>query len=91
VRAIAGLKRRAHAHDEIAQRQAQRLKLALGKPRRIPATLEDAQFLAALRTSGEMVAPEVEEVTRLLHTLRGATTEEELVKAAFAVDQFLAR
>jgi len=91
VRAIAGLKRRAHARDEIAQRQAQRLKLALGKPRRISATLEDPQFLAALRAAGEMEPAQVDEAAELLMRLRTAKTEEELVRSASAVDQLLAR
>jgi hypothetical protein len=91
VRAMAGLKRRSHAHDEIAQRQAQRMKLALGKSRRIDATLDDAQFLAALRASGDMEAEQVQEAEGLLQRLRDAKSEEELIKAASAIDQFLAR
>lgn len=91
VRAIAGLKRRAHAHDEIAQRQAHRLKIAVGKPRRIAATQDDSHFVAALRATGESDPDYVEQIAALLKMLRAAKSEEELVKAAAAVDAFLSK
>lgn len=90
VRAIAGLKRRAHAHDEVARRLALRIKVVLGKPRRIPATLDDAPFIAALRATGDMDAALLEQVAALLKRIRAAKTEQELVNAAAALETLLA-
>lgn len=90
VRALAGLKRRAHAGEEIAARQRLRLKSALGKPRHIAAALDDAAFVAALRTAGDLNSDTIEIVDALLRQLHAAKDEKSLVIAAASVDEFLA-
>ncbi len=89
MRALAGLKRRARAGEEIAARQSLRLKSALGKPRHIAAALDDAAFIAALRTTGDLDSATIDKVDALLKQLQAAKDEKSLVIAAAAVEALL--
>lgn len=89
VRALAGLKRRAHAGEEIAARQRLRLKNSLGRPRHIAAALDDGAFITALRAAGDLDSASIEQAEALLVRLRDARDEKALVTASAAVDEFL--
>lgn len=94
VRAMAGLKRRAHTAPDVAAHHRQRLKSALARTRALDPRVDDRAFAQRLRAhtavDGSLDAAALAEVERLLAALAAPKDERALVEAAAAVDGFLA-
>jgi hypothetical protein len=90
--AMAGLQRRARVSDSVARHHRRRLLLALGRSYRIPADLDDREFLRQLRTADPTLSDErAERIERVLAGLSSLPDEERLVALVAEVDQILMR
>jgi hypothetical protein len=90
--AMAGLQRRARASDAVARHHRRRLLLALGRSHRIPADLDDGEFLRQLRAVDPTVSDErAARIERVLAGLSSLPDEERLVAEVAEVDQLLMR
>jgi hypothetical protein len=90
VTAMAGLQRRARASDAVARHHRRRLLLALGRSYRIPADLDDREFLRQLRLVDPTLSDE--RAARLEGVLAGLSSlpdEERLVALVAEADQIL--
>lgn len=90
--AMAGLQRRARASDAVARHHRRRLLLALGRSHRIPADLDDEEFLRQLRLVDPTLSDErAARIERVLAGLSSLPDEERLVALVAEADQILMR
>lgn len=90
--AMAGLQRRARVSDSVARHHRRRLLLALGRSHRIPADLDDREFLRQLRAVDPTLSDErAARIERVLAGLSSLPDEERLVALVAEIDQILMR
>ncbi|MBI1297165.1 DUF4350 domain-containing protein [bacterium] len=88
--AMAGLQRRANVSDAVARHHRRRLRQALGRRHRIPADLDDATFLARLRTADDRVGDEeAARIRRVLTELSALPNNDKLVDLVAEADEIL--
>lgn len=86
--AMAGLQRRLGEPSHVAEALRHRLKLTLGKPLAIPATLPDQEFIDQWRERTPTLDPEtIRQVTEILNTLSQNPNEQTLVDVAASIDK----
>ena len=89
--AMAGLQRRANVSDAVARHHRRRLRQALGRRHRIPADLDDAEFLRRLRAADDRVGDEeAARIRRVLTELSALPNNDKLVDLVAEADEILA-
>ncbi|MEZ4835928.1 MAG: hypothetical protein R2873_28685 [Caldilineaceae bacterium] len=90
VAAMAGLQRRANVSDSIARHHRRRLRLALGRRHRIPADLDDAEFLRRLRSADARIDDAaMKRIERVLSGLAALPADDKLVDLVAEADEVL--
>lgn len=90
--AMAGLQRRANVSDSIARHHRRRLRRALGRPYRISADVDDAEFLRRLRQIDARI--DDTQAQRIQHVLAGLAAlpdSEKLVELVAEADEILSK